>query len=182
MKFTVTAGHGGTAPGNTAGGHREADLMDDLGQLVADRLRAAGHQVLQDGERGENWPLERALRLITGADLAIELHTNAVSNPAAAGVEVVASTSRKREAQILARAIGGTLAIPLRRAAGWYEANQHRLDRGWSEPAAFVRYGGLIVETFFQSNPHELATYLVRRDQLAAEIARALVECVKWRP
>ena len=181
MRFTVTAGHGGSDPGNTAGGYREAELMDELGHLVALQLRASGHEVLQDGERGENWPLERALRLIKGVDLAVELHTNAVNNHRATGVEVIAAAIRRREAQRLAGAISEVLGLPLRKQGGWYDADQHGRDRGWERPAAFVRYGGLIVETFFQSNPHELARYLVLREQVAAAIARALVASVETR-
>lgn len=174
-RFTVTAGHSDKEPGNTWGGFTEARLMDELGHLVASNLRGAGHKVTQDGELGENWPLGEAVRLISGADLAIELHTNASNNRLANGVEVVALPSRKREAQAIAHAIAGVLGIPLRRERGYYEANEHRRDRGWNVPAAFVRHGGLIVETFFQSNEDELATYLKRKEDVARSIAAAML-------
>lgn len=175
MRFTVTAGHNDKDPGNTWGGHSEAKLVDELGHMVAQALRSAGHLVNQDGELGENWPLNDAIRLIQGADLAIELHTNAAGHPSARGVEVVAMPSRKREAMLIADAIAKVLEIPLRKAGGWYDANDHRRDRDWNLPAAFVRHGGLIVEVFFQSNPAELAKYLVRREQVAHAIAAAMM-------
>lgn len=175
MKFTVTAGHSNADPGNTAGGIREADLMDELGHLVAQNLRMAGHEVRQDGELGENWPLPKAIALIQNADLAVELHTNAVAHASARGVEVVAMPSRKRQAMLIAEAIGKVLEIPLRHTGGWYDANDHRRARDWNLPAAFVRHGGLIVEVFFQSNPHELARYLVRREDVARAIAAAML-------
>lgn len=174
-RFTVTAGHSDKDPGNTWGGTTEARLMDELAHLVASNLRGTGHKVTQDGELGENWPLTDAVRLVAGADLAIELHTNASANRLANGVEVVALPSRKREAQAIAHAIAGVLGIPLRRDRGYYEAHEHRRDRGWDVPAAYVRHGGLIVEAFFQSNEDELATYLKRKEDVARAIASAMV-------
>lgn len=176
MIFTITAGHGGTDPGNTAGGAREADLMTELRFLVAMKLRQAGHKVYEDGGRGENWPLADALQLIQRADLAVELHTNASTNPRAAGVEVVSLPARRDEALALSLAIGGVLQIPIRRDDGWYSAEQLQRDRGFMP--AFCRHGGLIVETFFQSNPHELAAYQERKWLVASAIARTMVQCV----
>lgn len=181
MIFTVTAGHGASDPGNTWGGFREADLMDELGHLVARKLIEGGHAAREDGPRGENWPLSAAVSLVSGADLAIELHTNASDNRAATGVEVVALEVHREAAQTIAHAIGSVLQIPTRRNAGWYDARDHQRTRGWNSPAAFVRAGGLIVEAFFQSNPAELSTYLDRRYPLASAIARAMVQSVEKR-
>ena len=72
MKITVTAGHGDGDPGATYGGMTEADLMADLRDLVAARLRAAGHEVRTDGEGKINRALTYAMQLIGGADVAIE--------------------------------------------------------------------------------------------------------------
>lgn len=171
MRFTVCAGHSNADPGNTWGGLREADLMDELGHLVALKLRKAGHEVFEDGGRGENWPLNEAVKLIQRADLAIELHTNALT-PSSAGVEVVSLPARRDEAQALALAIGGVLQIPVRRDGGWYSAEQLLRDRGFMP--AFCRHGGLIVETFFQSNPRELAIYQERHWLVASAISRTL--------
>jgi N-acetylmuramoyl-L-alanine amidase len=119
--YTVTAGHSSTEPGNTWGGLREADLMLDLRHLVADKLRASGHLVREDGARGVNAALARAIALIPGAHLAIELHTNASANITATGVEVVALPAKRAAAQRVHRdkprahgwagRAGGTLAL-----------------------------------------------------------------------
>ena len=177
MIFTVTAGHSDREPGNTWGGVREADLMDELGHLVAMKLRQAGHTVHEDGGRGENWPLAEAIRLIQRADLAVELHTNANANRSASGVEVVSLPARRDEAQALALAIGGVLQIPVRRDDGWFSAEQLQRERGFMP--GFCRHGGLIVETFFQSNPAELAVYRERYWLVAGAIARTMVASVR---
>ena len=174
MRFTITAGHGEGDPGNTAGGRSEAALMVDLRNLIARRLADRGHDARTDGQGSGNWRLAQAVSLIQGSAVAIELHTNASSNPQAAGVEVVAKADQRILAQRLAKAIGDVLAVPLRRNAGWYDFDQHARDRGWQTGAAFVRHGGLIVEVFFQSNPTELATYEARRELVAEAIADVL--------
>lgn len=173
-KFTICAGHSNAEPGNMGGGMREADLMDDLGHIIASKLRESGHTVVEDGPRGENWPLSRSIALIVGSSLALELHTNGSTNPAAAGVEVVAPRLYRADAQRIAEGIASVLEIPLRRDRGYYDAETHRRDRGWNNQAAFVRSGGLIVEVFFQTNPTELAAYLAKKWLVASAICRAI--------
>ena len=174
-RFAICAGHDQRDPGNTAGGHREADLMLELRDLLSESLRARGCEVVNDGPTGANRPLIEAVTLVRNVDLAVELHTNAGANPQATGVEIISLFPMRAQAQALARAIANVLSIPLRRDAGWYDGTLHGMDRGWSRPAAFVRAGGLIVETFFQSNPQELARYLVRRDALIEALTNVLV-------
>jgi len=174
MKFAITAGHSNSEPGNMGGGLREADLMDGLGHIVALKLRALGHEVLEDGPKGENWPLERAAQLVAQVDLAVELHTNAAASQFAKGVEVVARGKHKALAQSLAQALASTIGTTLRQDGGFYEAEKHRKDRGWRAQALFVRAGGLIVECFFQTNPTELAIFQTKTWLVAEAIAQAL--------
>lgn len=170
MRFTVTAGHGASDPGAVAAtGESEAQLMTELRDLVADRLRGAGHQVRTDGARWQNLPLVHALTLVPGADVAIELHTNAFTNPSAGGVEVISLPAQKEMARTIARRIAHTLEVPVRGAGGWIDQAQSARGR-----LGFVRAGGLVVETFFISNPRELAKYLQRKVDVAAAIADAL--------
>lgn len=176
MKFTVTAGHDERDPGNMGGGLSEAKLMTELRFLVAMKLRQEGHTVVEDGGRHENWPLAKAQRLISQSDLAIELHTNASTDPRAAGVEVVSLPSRRDEAQRIAFAIGSVLQIPVRRDAGWMSAELVLRERGFMP--GFCRHGGLIVETFFQTNPEELRRYKERMWLVASAIARATAQGV----
>lgn len=174
MRFALTAGHGGSDPGNTKGGEREADLMTDLRYMVAHKLRQEGHTVNEDGGHGENWPLPQAIRLISSCDLAVELHTNASENPTASGVEVVSLPIHRETSQRIASAIGKVLQIPVRRDAGWLSAYTVQKERGFLP--GFTRFGGLIVEVFFQSNARDLATYKERKWLVASAIARAMQE------
>ena len=80
--FVVTAGHSNTDPGAVANGHKESDIACDMRNMIASKLRALGHKVFTDGEGKENQPLSKAIKLV-GNGLAIEIHCNAASNPAA---------------------------------------------------------------------------------------------------
>jgi N-acetylmuramoyl-L-alanine amidase len=170
--YTITAGHSNTDPGNTWNGYKEAELMLELRYILAAKLRFTGHQVREDGPQGVNWALSDAQRLIAGADVALELHTNASSNTLASGVEVVALSAHKTLAQRLAHAIGSVLQIPTRRDHGWYPHEQCAAERGFQP--GFSKRGGLIVEVFFQSNEDDLRKYQERKWLVASAIARAL--------
>lgn len=172
MKILVCAGHGGTDPGNTWGGTTEAALMLELRHIVALKLRQAGHEVTEDGGRGQNLPLAAAINLIRGHDLAIELHTNAHVTTTATGVEVVAAPAHKAQAKAIAQAIAKVLEIPVRRDAGWFPLKTFVRERQFTP--GFVRAGGLIVEVFFQSNPAELGRYRERFWLVATAIADAV--------
>lgn len=170
MRFTVTAGHGDKDPGAVAKtGETEAALMTELRDLVADKLRSMGHEVKTDGAKWENWPLVRALKLIPEADTAIELHTNAFTNPAAGGVEVISLPAQREMARTIARRIAHTLETKVRGAGGWIDQSESARGR-----LAFVNAGGLIVEVFFISNPDELDRYQDRKLLVAAAIAESL--------
>ena len=170
MKFTVTAGHGAGDPGAVAKtGETEAALMTELRDIVAAKLQVMGHKVKTDGARWQNLPLVHALTLVPGSDVAIELHTNAVENPAARGVEVISLPAQKEMARTLARRIAYVLEIPVRGAGGWIDQAQSARGR-----LGFVRVGGLVVEVFFISNPEELGKYQDRKWLVASAIAESL--------
>ena len=160
--YTVTAGHGGTDPGAVYGAYREADLMAELRDLVAERLRARGHTVRTDGAGTLNQPLTAAMKLISGADAAIELHTNAAAATSATGVEVISLPPRKALAQRIAAAVAGALGLRLRGDAGWIDQSMSQHPR-----LGYVVLGGLIVECFFLSNDTDRALYLPRKDLVA---------------
>lgn len=170
MKITVTAGHGAGDPGAVEpGGAREADLMADLRNIVALKLRNMGHEVRTDGTKVTNLPLAKALLLVPGSDVAIELHTNAFTSPSAGGVESIALPRQKLMAQKISRAIGRVMEIPLRGEGGWIDQTKSARGR-----LAFVNAGGIIVEVFFLSNPQELHKYEHRKWMVATAIAEAL--------
>lgn len=178
MKYTITAGHGGTDPGATrtyAGVvYREADLMAELRDLVASRLRDRGHEVRTDGEGTLNRPLAYAATLIPGSGVALDLHVNAFTRPAglppASGVEVVSAERHKDLARKLARGIASVLGVRVRGDGGWLREQDTPHKR-----LLYVGAGGLIVETFFLSNEPELRAYLARKYLVADAIAQAVV-------
>lgn len=172
MKITVTAGHGAGDPGAVAPtGETEAALMTELRDLVAHKLRDAGHTVKTDGARWQNLPLVHALTLVPGSDVAIELHTNSFGSSSAVGVEVISLPTQKELARTIARRIAHILETPVRGAGGWIDQAQSARGR-----LGFVRAGGLVVECFFLSNPEELAKYQSRKWLVASAIVDAVTK------
>lgn len=170
MKITVTAGHSFLDPGAIAAdGAREEDLMTELRDIVASKLRAAGHEVRTDGGWRHNLPLANAIALVPGADVAIELHMNAADNPAARGVEVVGLPEHKTLARTIARRIAHVIESPVRGAGGWIDQAQTARGR-----LGFVRAGGLVVEVAFISNAEELHKVRTRLWLVASAIVAAL--------
>lgn len=169
MTFTVTAGHGEGDPGAVYAGHTEADLMAELRDMVAGRLRDMGHEVRQDGIGKVNRALTYAMTLIAGSRCAVELHTNAAANPAATGVEVIALPAQKAKAQQVAQAIARELGLKLRGMGGWIDQTMSARGR-----LGFVARGGMVVEVFFLSNPEDLASYMLRKEAVARAIAEAM--------
>jgi N-acetylmuramoyl-L-alanine amidase len=170
MKFTVTAGHGAGDPGAVAAdGTTEAALMTELRNIVADKLRKAGHEVKTDGAAWQNLPLVHALTLVPGSDVAVELHMNAATNVLARGVEVVSLPTRTEQARTIARRIAHVIESPVRGSGGWIDQSQSARGR-----LGFVRAGGLVVEVGFISNPVELHMVRSRLWLVASAIVEAL--------
>lgn len=170
MKFTVTAGHSFLDPGAVAAdGTREEALMTELRDIVASKLRAAGHEVRTDGGWRHNLPLANAIALVPGADAAVELHMNAATNTAARGVEVVSLPAQRELARTIARRIAHVIESPVRGAGGWIDQAQTARGR-----LGFVRAGGLVVEVGFISNPEELHKVRSRLWVVASAIVAAL--------
>lgn len=167
--MTVTAGHGEGDPGAVYAGLTEAELMAELRDMVAARLRDMGHEVRQDGIGRVNRALTYAMTLIAGSECAVELHTNAAASPAATGVEVIALPAQKAKAQQVAQAIARELGLRLRGQGGWIDQSMSARGR-----LGFVARGGMVVEVFFLSNPEDLASYLLRKEAVARAIAEAM--------
>lgn len=170
MRFLVTAGHSNKDPGAVANGVTEAALMTKLRDIVATKLRDLGHTVITDGTPGVNLPLVQAIALLPMSDFAVELHTNASTDPAARGVEVVSLPKHKDVARLMAANIARTLETRVRADRGWLA--QEDTPRG---RLGFVRGGGLVVETFFISNPDELRKYQERHWLVASAIVGAML-------
>lgn len=171
MKFLISAGHGGTDPGNTASGRREAEICRDLRNIVASKLRAKGHDVITDGGLNENLPLTTAIRMIATNRICIELHTNAGA-ATAKGVETIAPVKYRKLSQSISQGIAKVLGTTTRRDAGWFDYAKLVQEQG--RTLGFIKYGGLIVEAFFQSNAAELAAYDAKKWLVAQAIVDAL--------
>jgi N-acetylmuramoyl-L-alanine amidase len=168
--YTITAGHGGRDPGAVAqDGTTEAALMTELRDIVASKLRSLGHTVRTDGGWRANLPLPYAITLVPGSTVALELHTNAATNPAARGVEVISLPERAQLARTIARRIAHTIESPVRGNGGWIDQSQSARGR-----LGFVRAGGLVVEVGFISNPAELYMMRSRLWLIASAIVAAI--------
>jgi N-acetylmuramoyl-L-alanine amidase len=169
MKYIVTAGHGGNDPGAVAHGFKEAELMTELRDLVAIKLRSSGHTAVTDGERWQNLPLAHAMLLIPGSACAVELHTNAFGSPLAGGVECISLPRDRLMAQRIAQAVARVLETKVRGDRGWIDQSQSARGR-----LGFVRAGGIVVETFFITNLDELNKFQARKWLVASAIMGAM--------
>lgn len=167
--IVLTAGHSDIDPGAVGNGHTEANIARELRNIVASKLRAAGHRVITDGEPASNKPLKDAIALIPQGRVAVELHCNAASSPAAGGVETIALPRDKALAQRLSAAVARVLEIKVRGDRGWIDQSQSARGR-----LGYVSAGGLILEVFFISNPAEMAVYQARKWLVAQAIADVL--------
>jgi len=175
-KVVITAGHGGGDVGAVNGQITEAFIASDMRNMIAFYLRRDhGITPITDGEAQTNLPLPEAIRLARGADLAIEIHTNAFTKPTAGGVETISMPKRKTQAQGLSKAISKAMGIPLRGEGGWID--QSRSARG---RLGFINQAdGLIIEMFFISNPQELEAYLAKKWLVAKSLAETIAGIVK---
>ena len=115
MYVVLTAGHSNTDPGAVNGSDREADIAQDMRNIVAYILRLDyGIEVKTDGEGKGNMPLREALKLIKGSRLAIEFHTNAAAAKTATGIEALALNKHKAVCQRLCRAVAEVTGWRLR--------------------------------------------------------------------
>ena len=174
--FIISAGHSDKDPGAVAAGVTEASIVTELRDLVAGALVVEGHTVFVDGDVGENKPLREALKLFVhkGA-IAIEFHCNAAANPAARGIESIAlNGSLKPLCQKLSKAIADVLGEPVRGDNGFIDPTKSARGK-----LAWCDAGGIIVETFFLSNPASLAKYKTDKKLVVDAIVKVLLEHAK---
>lgn len=171
--IVLTAGHGGKDPGAVNGKTTEAALMLQLRNAAKKALEDLGHKVITDGYGHENLTLADAIRLITKGAIAIELHTNASSNPSAGGVETIGNAKHAQLCRDISAEIAAVLNLPLRCDRGWFDYKKTGRTLG------YCKAGGIIVETFFISNNNELAAFNQNYWAVARGIARAVDKYVK---
>lgn len=171
---TITAGHGAGDSGAVNGQITEAEIATDMRNMITLYLERKGINVRNDGAGNTNQSLRRAIRLIKGSDIAIEIHTNAFHLPRAQGVEALAQSKDKAICAKLCSAVSKVLDIPVRGNEGGFKSE----GSGQHSRLGYVRNGGIILEMFFISNPNELAKYQARKWLVARELAEVIAEHV----
>ena len=168
--IVLTAGHSNTDPGAVNGSDREADIAQDMRNIVASILRTDyGLEVKTDGEGKGNLPLREAVKLIRGSDVAIEFHTNAAASKAATGVEALSTPKNKRWCQVLSRAVADATGWKLRGEGGYKPDNAGQHSR-----LAYAQAGGIVFEPFFISNDADLKLFKERKWIICRAIATAI--------
>ena len=169
--ITITAGHSNTDPGACNGSGREADIAQDMRNMVSLYLTRANIEHRTDGEGKGNLPLNQAVKLINGSKVAVEFHCNAAASKAAKGVEALAHSKDKVISQKLCKAVADVLGSPLRGDKGWKAENSGQHSR-----LAYVQHGGIILELFFISNDAELQAWYDKKWLVAKAVAEVLIE------
>lgn len=166
----LTAGHSNRDPGAVNGSDREADLAQDMRNIVASILRNDyGLTVRTDGEGKGNLPLAKALTLIRGSAVAVEFHCNAAANKAATGIEALSTPKNKRWCQVLSQAVANVTGWKLRGDKGFKPD-----DAGQHSRLAYAQHGGIVFEPFFISNDADLALFKQRKWGICRAIATAI--------
>lgn len=167
----ISAGHSNTDPGAVNGAYTEATIVRDMRNMVGHYLKQAKVSYMQDGEGNTNLSLTTAGGLAAKADLAVEFHCNAFSNPSAQGVEALAGTKDKAISRKLCSAVSKHMNNTIRGGdGGWKDQGSGQHSRLY-----FVQKGGIILELFFISNPKELARWEQVKWLVAKEVAGVLI-------
>ena len=171
--IVITAGHSNTDPGAVNGTWHEAVHVTKIRNALAHILREAGYTVLTDGVGDINEPLSAAIKLVKGADIALELHCNAAANKTATGVETIALPKQKAVAQDISAAVAKVYGFKLRGEDGWIDQSQsHRGKLG------YVSAGGMILELGFLSNDADMKVMQDNYWKAARAIAEVIIKHV----
>ena len=168
----LTAGHSNRDPGAVNGSDREADLAQDMRNIVASILRNDyGLTVRTDGEGKGNLPLAKALPLIRGSAVAVEFHCNAAANKATTGIEALSTPKNKRWCQVLSQAVANVTGWKLRGDKGFKPD-----DAGQHSRLAYAQHGGIVFEPFFISNDADLKLFKESKWAICRAIAYAIAK------
>ena len=171
--IVITAGHSNNDPGAVNGSFNEAVHVTKVRNALAHILREAGYTVLTDGVGDINEPLPATIKLVKGADIALELHCNAAANKTATGVETIALPKHKNLAQDISAAVAKVYGFKLRGEKGWIDQSQsHRGKLG------YVSAGGMILELGFLSNDADMKVMENNFWKAARAIAEVIIKHV----
>ena len=175
MFITITAGHSNTDPGAVNGSDREADIAQDMRNIVASILRTDyGLEVKTDGTGKGNMPLREAVKLIKGSRLAVEFHTNAAAKKEATGIEALSIPKNKAACQRICAAVAAASGWKLRGEGGYKPDNAGQHSR-----LAYAQAGGIILEPFFISNDADLAQWKQTKWSICRAVAEAIASEVE---
>ncbi|EHP15316.1 TPA: N-acetylmuramoyl-L-alanine amidase [Neisseria meningitidis] len=198
---TLTAGHSNTDPGAVNGSDREADLAQDMRNIVAAILRDDyGLTVKTDGTGKGNMPLREAVKLIRGSDVAIEFHTNSAAGgtgkgnmPLREAVKLIrgsdvaiefhtnsaagkAATGIEALSTVKNKRWCQVLSKAVAKKTGWKLRGEDGFkpdNAGHHSRLAYAQAGG-IVEPFFISNDTDLALFKTTKWGICRAIADAI--------
>lgn len=162
----LSAGHSTIDSGAVAFGRKEADIAEELRDIVAFYLKHGKVPYTADGVGEQNMTLAETVKHIGNNRPALEFHCNA-GPPTATGVETLSATKDMQLGGKICKAISDVLGIKNRGAKPENSGQHHRL--------AFVQAGGIIVELFFITNAKDLAAYDEKKWLLGKAIADVLM-------
>lgn len=172
--IVITAGHGGSDPGAVNGNITESQIACDLRNIVARYLRDMGFEVITDGEERVNATLKEAIKLVPKGIVAFDIHTNASDDKTATGVEALADKEHLDICQKVCGAIADVMGIKTRGGNGGWRPE----SSGQHSRLAYVKAGGIVLETFFISNDKELQAYHDKKWLIGRAIANAIAESI----
>ena len=154
---------------------KEADLTVKFRNAVLYYLQQDKEIITRtDGYGTTNLSLNDAAKLIDGADLSVEWHLNASSNPSATGVETIALPKDKVLAQKISSAVAEAFGLKLRGQNGWIDPSDSARGK-----LLFVSKGGLIGELGFISSKKDLEAFESKYWLAAKAVAEVMIAYVK---
>ena len=159
MKILISAGHGYVDVGSIgADKGYEKDRTLELSNLVANKLKQAGHEVTVKQEKtvNGNWTFFNR----SGYDYALSIHFNAF-NGTATGVEVLYK-NKVGKASEMSKKIANILG--LRKRGAKERTDLYMMNIGFDA----------LVETCFHDNSKDLAVYKEKKNEVANAIAEVV--------
>jgi N-acetylmuramoyl-L-alanine amidase len=159
IKIGIDPGHGGKDRANRGPtGYIEADGVLDISKACAEELLQNGFEVEMTRQKDESLSLKARADILNKAnvDIAISIHTNAVSDYRVRGIETIHSVFTEgigdELAKVLAKQLSVDLDLPIRRVFCLDNAKTPHKDDYYGIIRK-TRMPCVIVEVEFHSNP-----------------------------
>lgn len=176
MYICIHAGHGGFDPGACANNYTEAELTIDLRDRIAHYLinNTEGIGIKRDNDDHSLSEVVREYNAVADEKTVnLEIHFNA-GPPAATGCETFIPTRHTEEESEFARKIAVMTAsiLNIRNRGVKTEEQSARKKLYISQMDGC----NILLEVCFLTNKEDMSSYLLRREHLAEEIGKILVE------